>query len=76
MTLGAGHLPRELDRMVEDGLIEERDAPAGEESFGPKRRYYRRTALGREMARAVSERLRSLLEIAVTQNIIPGVAES
>lgn len=65
-----------IARMVEDGLIEERDAPEGEGSGGPRRRYYRRTALGREVARAESERLRTLLEIAVAQNILPGVAES
>ncbi|MGH7576332.1 MAG: helix-turn-helix transcriptional regulator, partial [Longimicrobiales bacterium] len=65
-----------IARMIDDGLIEERDAPEGAGSGGPRRRYYRRTAFGREVARAESERLRALLEMALAQDILPGVTES
>ena len=68
-----GTLYASLSRMVDDGLVEEREAPAGEASGGPQRRYYRRTQFGRAVAQAESERLRRLLEIAVSQNIVPGV---
>ncbi|MGE5838154.1 MAG: hypothetical protein ACM4AI_27015 [Acidobacteriota bacterium] len=39
---------------------------------GPKRRYYRRTSFGLAVARAESERLRALVEIAETRRILPG----
>ena len=67
-----GTLYAALARMVEDGLVEERDAPADDASGGPKRRYYRRTDLGRAVAKAESERLRALLEIAAAQDLLPA----
>jgi DNA-binding PadR family transcriptional regulator len=68
-----GTLYASLARMVEDGMVEERDQPEGDTSGGPPRRYYRRTPLGRAVARAESERLRALLEIAVAQKILPRI---
>ena len=44
------------------------DDPSG----GPPRRYYRRTAFGRAVARAESERLRALLDVAIAQKILGG----
>ena len=66
-----GTLYASLARMVADGLVEERDPHGDEASGGPKRRYYKRTDFGRAVARAESERLRALLEIAAAQNILP-----
>ena len=66
-----GTLYASLARMVEDGFVEERDAPTDDPSGGPKRRYYRRTDFGRAVAGAESERLRALLEIAAAQDILP-----
>ncbi len=63
-----------IARMVKDGLVEEIEAPDGEASGGPRRRYYRRSALGREAARTESERLRVLLDIAADQDLLPGIA--
>src|SRR3954471_22779064 len=71
-TILPGTLYAALARMVDEGLVESQDAPDGDVSGGPVRRYYRRTAFGRAVARAESERLRSLLEIAVAQKIIAG----
>lgn len=71
-TILPGTLYAALARMVDDGLVEMAEAPEGDASGGPKRRYYRRTAFGRAVARAESERLRALLEIAVAQKVIPG----
>jgi DNA-binding PadR family transcriptional regulator len=68
-----GTLYASLARMVADGLVEEREPPAGDASGGPARRYYRRTSFGRAVARAESERVRALLEMAVAQRIVPGV---
>ena len=69
-TILPGTLYASLARMVDEGLVEERDPPEGDSSGGPKRRYYRRTDLGRAVARAESERLRVLLNIAADQDIL------
>lgn len=71
-TILPGTLYAALARMVDDGMIETREGPADDSSGGPKRRYYRRTEFGRAVARAESERLRALLEIAQAQNIFSG----
>jgi DNA-binding PadR family transcriptional regulator len=63
-----GTLYAALARMVDDGLVEEKEGTA-DPSGGPARRYYRRTNFGRAVARAESERLRALLEVARAQNI-------
>ena len=70
-TILPGTLYAALARMVEDKLVEE-SAPRDDASGGPARRYYKRTAFGRAVARAESERLRALLDVAVGQKIIPG----
>jgi len=67
-----GTLYAALARMVDDGLVEEREGRADDASGGPRRRYYRRTRLGRNAARAESERLRALLDIARSQKLIQG----
>jgi len=69
-TILPGTLYAALARMVDDGLVEGREAPDDDHSGGPARRYYRRTSFGRAVARAESERLRALLDIAVAQKII------
>src|SRR4051812_20850824 len=71
-TILRGPLYAALARMVDDGLVEAGEAPADDPSGGPARRYYRRTAFGLAVARAESERLRALLDIAVAQKVIPG----
>jgi DNA-binding PadR family transcriptional regulator len=65
-----GTLYAALARMVDDGLVEGREAPEDDHSGGPARRYYRRTSFGRAVARAESERLRALLDVAIAQKII------
>jgi DNA-binding PadR family transcriptional regulator len=71
-TILPGTLYAALARMVDEGLVEEREVRSEDASGGPPRRYYRRTAFGRAVARAESERLRALLEIARAQNIFGG----
>jgi len=62
-----GHLYRTLDRMLDDGLIDERDEPserpaaaAGKRGTTPSR-YFRLTPLGRDVARAETDRLEALV---------------
>lgn len=57
-----GTLYATLARMVKAGLVEEPAEPPA--SSDARRRYYRVTPFGREVARAESERLRRLLDVA------------
>lgn len=70
-TLLAGTLYATLARMKQQGLVEEAEAPPGESSGGPRRRYYRVTDLGRRVARAESSRLQLLLDLARNRNLAP-----
>jgi DNA-binding PadR family transcriptional regulator len=63
-----GQLYRTLDRMLEDGLIEERDEPSaplaaasGKRGTTPTR-FFRLTPLGVEVARAETRRLHALIQ--------------
>jgi DNA-binding PadR family transcriptional regulator len=71
-TILPGTLYAALARMVDEGLVEESEPRADEVSGGPPRRYYKRTSFGRAVARAESERLRALLEVARAQKILGG----
>src|SRR4029453_7717865 len=63
-TILPGTLYAALARMVDEGLVEESEPRGDDPSGGPPRRYYKRTAFGRAVARAESERLRALLAVA------------
>ncbi|MGH7553887.1 MAG: PadR family transcriptional regulator, partial [Longimicrobiales bacterium] len=69
-----GSLYRVLARLMGQGLVEESDAPvrAQESHPGRDRKYYRLTSQGRAVARAEARRLRELLEIARSRNLLPG----
>jgi len=66
-----GTLYASIARMVDESLIEEREPPSGDASGGPQRRYYRTTEFGMAVARAESERLRVLLNVARSEKILP-----
>jgi|SRR5688572_13590538 DNA-binding PadR family transcriptional regulator len=79
MTGGAdrllpGTLYVTLARMVDQGLIEEARPPAGEQSGGSPRRYYRLTPRGRAAGRGESERLRRLVQVAKERAWLPETA--
>ena len=65
-----GTLYASIARMVDEGLIEETEPPDGDASGGPQRRYYRTTEFGMAVARAESERLRVLLDVARSEKIL------
>lgn len=65
-----GTLYAALARMVDEKLVEESAPRNDDPSGGPPRRFYRRTRFGRAVARAESERLRALLEVARAQNVL------
>lgn len=64
LKLSAGTLYRSIQRMLEQGLlVETRNRPAPEDD-DERRRYYRLTPFGREVARAEAQRLRQLVRLA------------
>jgi DNA-binding PadR family transcriptional regulator len=74
LKLSAGTLYRSIQRMLEQGLIlETRERPAPEDD-DERRRYYRITAFGEEVARAEARRLAQLLRLARESGFAPGRA--
>lgn len=65
----AGSLYAALDRMEEEGLLEESEAPR--EADDARRRYYRLTAFGRAVARAEIRRLTDVVELAGRRRLGP-----
>lgn len=64
LKLSAGTLYRSIQRMLEQGLIvETRERPAPEED-DERRRYYRITDFGQDVARAEVRRLGQLMKMA------------
>ena len=61
ITLDPGSLYRTVAKLLDDGIIEEVNAPKGEVSDDPRRRYYGVTEFGRQLAGTEAARLRALL---------------
>lgn len=71
IKLSAGTLYRSLQRMLEQGLIEEtEDRPAPDED-DERRRYYRMTKFGASVARAEARRLQDLVRMARASGFVP-----
>jgi DNA-binding PadR family transcriptional regulator len=68
LKLGPGKLYYSIQRMLEDGLIEEADNGGGEHARG--RRPYRITRAGRATARAEAQRLHRTLRLAAERRVI------
>jgi DNA-binding PadR family transcriptional regulator len=75
LRLGTGTLYTAIARLLERRLIEESDERPGEDEDDERRRYYRLTALGREVANAAAGRLAGLLRMARARGITGAVAE-
>jgi DNA-binding PadR family transcriptional regulator len=72
LHLGPGTLYRSIQRMLVDGLIEETKTGPDSDSDDERRRTYRLTAFGREVARAESLRLEILVETARQRKLLSG----
>jgi DNA-binding PadR family transcriptional regulator len=70
LSLGPGTLYRSIQRMLLEGLIEELKDAHDSESDDDRRRNYRLTAFGREVARAESRRLETLVEAARERKLL------
>ena len=66
LRLSPGTLYRTIQRLLEEGLIEEprKPAPRSKDKDDPRRRYYRITSLGTAVARAETQRLADLVRLA------------
>ena len=73
LRLSAGTLYRSIARMVEQGLIVEVRRRASRQE-DPRRRYYRVTPFGRNVARAEMRRLTQLVRIARASGLTPESA--
>ena len=72
ISLHAGSLYRALNRLLEAGLIEELEHRPDREHDDERRRYYRLTANGLEVARAEARRLELQVEAARQRRLLPG----
>src|SRR5580698_10522664 len=64
LNLGSGALYGSINKMLEQGLIEESDERPDAHLDDERRRYYRITAFGRLVAQAEAVRMRELVQIA------------
>ena len=71
VRLSAGTLYRSIQRMLEEGLLTEIDERPDPEEDDERRRYYRITTLGRQVARAEAQRLIDLVKMARASGFVP-----
>ena len=71
VKLGAGTLYRSIQRMLEQGLVEEIDERPDPAEDDERRRYYRITPFGRAVARAETQRLAELVRLARASGFVP-----
>ena len=78
VILGTSTLYAAIKRMVAAGLLMESDGPSKEESTDERRRYYRLTDLGREVAREEALRIRRLGQMVASTGLLDSssVAET
>jgi DNA-binding PadR family transcriptional regulator len=74
VKLSAGTLYRSLQRMLEQGLIEESGERPAPDEDDERRRYYRITGFGEAVARAEARRLSELVRLARASGFVPKKA--
>jgi DNA-binding PadR family transcriptional regulator len=74
VSLHAGSLYRALNRLLETELIEELDESPEADNEDERRRYYRLTAKGLEVARGEARRLEQLVAAARLRRLLPKVS--
>jgi DNA-binding PadR family transcriptional regulator len=72
MRLGPGTLYGAIKRMLADGLVEESDERPDPELDDQRRRYYRITGFGCEVAGAEAARLEELVSAARAKKVLPA----
>jgi DNA-binding PadR family transcriptional regulator len=74
LRLATGPLYRHLQRLLDDGLVEESDRRPAPDQDDRRRRYYRLTALGRQVVAAEAERMADLVAVSRSLDLVgvPG----
>ncbi len=70
VVLSTGTLYQAIKRLLDDDLIEETNATPGRGSADERRRYYRLTPFGREVAQAEVHRMAQLVDIADQKKLV------
>lgn len=70
LRLGPGTLYRSIQRMLVDGLIEELEIALHDESDDDRRRHYRLTRKGLEIAQREARRLADLVDVARRRSLL------
>src|SRR5579859_3479903 len=73
VQMGPGTLYGTIKRMIASDLIEESDERPDPQLDDERRRYYRLTTFGRQVAAAEARRLSSLVGIAQSKRLIEGL---
>jgi DNA-binding PadR family transcriptional regulator len=71
VKLGAGTLYAIIRKFEGDGMVEESDERPDPALDDERRRYYRLTPFGREVAQAEAKRMEDALRMAQAKNLIP-----
>jgi DNA-binding PadR family transcriptional regulator len=74
VRLSAGTLYRSIQRMLEQGLVEETSERPAPDEDDERRRYYRLTGFGTAVARAEAGRLAALVKLAQASGLVPDGA--
>ncbi len=72
VRLEIGSLYRMLARLTADGLIEDFDPPVDAEGHEARRRYYRLTSFGKQVAKAEAARLETVVRAARRHKLLPS----
>ena len=76
VRLSAGTLYRSIQRMIDQDLIVEVHERPAPELDDERRRYYRLTEFGRDVARAEGQRMETALGMARAKNLIPRTRQT
>jgi DNA-binding PadR family transcriptional regulator len=74
LNLGSGALYGSINKMLEQGLIEESEERPDAHLDDERRRYYRITPLGKRVAQAEAMRMRQLVQLAEARLGLPQIA--
>ena len=72
LRIGPGTLYRSLRQMLDAGMVEESDERPDPALDDERRRYYRLTGFGRQVAQAEAMRLARLVREAEARRVLPG----
>ena len=72
VRIGPGTLYRSLRQMLDAGMVEESDERPDPALDDERRRYYRLTGFGRQVAQAEAMRLARLVREAEARRVLPG----